>query len=179
MLSYIFSPYFQVLGTLVRDSGFEDVIFSSNICSSGSLQGVLARSRYNRAWFVHEIFAEVLERLLLTRFLVEEKPYIPGSVRHGDFQPERFDKKSLKSLESPGAFFTKYTKYRSDVRIGKTAQFWTMYLDIMRYQTVAHTAVQENDLKSLMFSWQQFLPLYFALNKLHYARYEVFPVIAF
>ena len=179
MLSYVFSFYFQVLGTLVRDSGFEDVIFSSNICSSGSLQGVLAGSHYNRAWFVHEIFAEALERLLLTRFLVEEKPYIPASVRHGDFQPERLDKKSLESLD---AFFAKYTKYRSDVsngKIGKTAQFWTMYLDIMRYQTMAHTAVQENDLKSLMFCWQQFLPLYFALNKLHYARYEVFPVIAF
>ena len=93
MLSYIFSSYFQVLGTLVCDSGFEDVIFFSNICSSGSLQGALAGSHYKRAWFVHEIFAKALERLLLTRFLVEEKPYIPASVRHGGFQPERLDKK--------------------------------------------------------------------------------------
>ena len=75
LFSYIFSSYFQVVGTLVRDSGFEDVIFSSNICSSGILQDVLAGSHYNRAWFVHEIFAEALERLLLTRFLVEEKSY--------------------------------------------------------------------------------------------------------
>ena len=102
LLSYIFSSYFQVLGILVRDSGFEDVIFSSNICSSGSLQGVLAGSHYNRAWFVHKIFEEALEQLLLTRFLVEEKPYILASVRHGDFQPERLDKKSLESLD---AFF--------------------------------------------------------------------------
>ena len=184
MFSYIFSPYFQVLETLVRDSGFADVIFSSNICSSGSLQGVLAGSHYNRTWFVHEIFAEALEQLLLTRFLVEEKPYIPASVRHGDFQPERLDTgvTRCKSLESLDAFFAKYTKYRSEVsngKIGKTAQFWTMYLDIMRYQTMAHTAVLENDLKSFMFCWQQFLPLYFALNKLDYARYEVFLVIAF
>ena len=131
----------MVLGTLVRDSGFEDVIFSSNIRSSGSLQCVLAGSHYNRAWFVHEIFAEALEQPLLTRFLVEEKPYIPAFVRHGDFQQERLDKKSLESLD---AFFAKLTKYGSDVsngKIGKTAEFWTMYLDIMRYQAMAHTAV--------------------------------------
>ena len=111
--------------------------------------------------------------------MVEEKPYIPASVRHGGFQSERLDKKSLESLD---AFFAKYIKYRSDVTngmIGKTAQFWAMYLDIMRYQTMAYTAVQENGLKLLMFCWQQFLPLYFVLNKLHYARYEFFPVIAF
>ena len=41
-------------------------IFSSNICSSGSLQGVLAGSYYNRTRFVHEIFAEVLERTTIT-----------------------------------------------------------------------------------------------------------------
>ena len=73
----------------------------------------------------------------------------------------------------------KYRSVLSNGKIGKKAQFWTMYLDIMRYQTMAHTAVQENDLKSFVFCWQELLPLYFALNKLHYARYEVFPVIAF
>ena len=94
---------------------------------------------------------------------------------------EIYNRKDLQ-LESLDAFFAKCTKYRSDVsdeKIGKTAQFWTMYLDIMRYQTMTHTAVQENDLKLLMFCWQQFLSLYFALSKLHYARYEVFLVIAF
>ena len=69
--------------------------------------------------------------------------------------------------------FNKYESYRNDVRngrIGRTAQFWSLYLDLTRYQTMAHTAVQENDTKSLMFCWRQYLPLYFALNKLHYAR---------
>ena len=39
---------FKVLGHLVRSSGFEDVIFQS-----GSLEGVLGGSHYNRAWRVH------------------------------------------------------------------------------------------------------------------------------
>ena len=71
-------------------------------------------------------------------------------------------------------FFDKYATYRQKVStgtIGKTAQFWMIYLDLMRAQTMAHTAVQENDWKSLMYCWKQFLSIYFALNKRNYARY--------
>lgn len=56
---------------LVESSGFEDVVFQSGICSSGSLNGVINGTQYNRAWFVHSVFSEALERLLLTRFLAE------------------------------------------------------------------------------------------------------------
>ena len=131
---------------MVRDSDFEDVIFSLDICSAGSLQGVLAGSHYNRAWFVHEIYTEALERLLLTRFLVEEKPHIPVPLRDLDIvSKKKMDERLMEALK---ILFAKYDKYRRDVhngKIGKTAQFWTMYLDIMRTQTMAHTAVQEND----------------------------------
>jgi len=58
---------------LVSSSGFEDVIFQSNVCSSGSLNGVLSASLYNKAWNVHEVMSEALERLLLKRFLVQVK----------------------------------------------------------------------------------------------------------
>ena len=154
---------------MVRDSGFEDVIFESNICSSGSLQGVLAGSHYNRAWFVHGMYAEALERLLLTRFLVQEKPHIPAILR----QATTFNNMEENLMNSMNVFFARYESFRQDVRdgkIGKTAQFWMIYLDLMRIQTMAHTAVQENDWKSLMYCWKRFLPMYFALNKLHYAR---------
>ena len=39
---------FGVIGKLIAGSGFEDVIFQSNVCASGSLEGVLAGSHYNR-----------------------------------------------------------------------------------------------------------------------------------
>ena len=56
---------------LVESSDFEDVVFQTGLCTSGSLNGVIKGSHYNRAWFVHSLFSEALERLLLTRFLVE------------------------------------------------------------------------------------------------------------
>ena len=33
--------------------GFEDIIFQSGICSSGSLNGVLVRSHYKETWTIH------------------------------------------------------------------------------------------------------------------------------
>ena len=162
---------FYVLGDLARDTGFKDIIFESDLCRTGSLEGVFAGSHYNRAWIIHETFSEALERLLLTRFLFDEKPYIPASLREVNFKINELDKTSLESLD---VFFDKYATYRQKVStgtIGKTAQFWMIYLDLMRAQTMAHTAVQENDWKSLMYCWKQFLPMYFALNKRNYARY--------
>ena len=38
---------------LVGNTGFEDAAFEYEFCSSGSLNGVLAGTHYNRAWTVH------------------------------------------------------------------------------------------------------------------------------
>ena len=52
-------------------SGFEDTVFQSSVCTSGSINGILSGSHYNQAWFVHNIMSEAMERLLLTRFMAE------------------------------------------------------------------------------------------------------------
>ena len=62
---------FGVIGKIVSNSGSEDVVFQAGICSTGSLKGILVGSHYNRAWTLHSVFSEALERLLLERFLNE------------------------------------------------------------------------------------------------------------
>ena len=52
----------------------------------------------------------------------------------------------------------------------KTAQFWLLYMDLMRYQALVHQAVQPNDLHLLISAWKAFIPMYFAMNKVKYAR---------
>lgn len=54
---------------MVSHSGFEDVVYQAGVCSSGSLNGVFSGSLYNKAWFVHEVVAEALERLLFEKFI--------------------------------------------------------------------------------------------------------------
>ena len=53
-----------------------------------------------------------------------------------------------------------------DGRLRKTAKFWTMYLDLMKYQHMTHTAVQENDLELRIHAWESMPPFYFLFNKI-------------
>ena len=41
---------FSIIGMLIQGSGFEDIIFQSGMSSTGSLNGVLSGSHYNRCW---------------------------------------------------------------------------------------------------------------------------------
>ena len=76
----LFHFLFKIIGSLVSASGFEDVIYQAELCSSKSLQGVLVGSLYNRAWAVHTVLSEALERMLLTRSLAEKKKQITKST---------------------------------------------------------------------------------------------------
>ena len=41
------------MGMLVANTGFEDIVYQSGVCSSGSINNILAGLHYNRAWIVH------------------------------------------------------------------------------------------------------------------------------
>ena len=76
--------------------------------------------------------------------------------------------------EDTSKLFQKYEKYRDNVRerrIGKTVQFWILYLDLMRLQHQIHTTVQTNDFDMRLDAWDKMLLMYFAFNKTNYARY--------
>lgn len=168
---------FGVIGKLVAASGFEDVAFQAGVCSTGSLKGVLAGTHYNRAWTVHSVFAEALERLLFERFIAESGEEIPVVLHHAAQDPFQNVSEILGQAEN---LFLKFQKFKNRVRsgeLGKTAQFWlSLYLDLMSIQQAAHLAVQENDFEVRHSAWKQFLPLYFALNKTNYARYASYYV---
>ena len=53
-----------IIGIIFQASGLEDFASQAGICTSGSIKSVLSGSHYNRAWTVHSIFLEALERLL-------------------------------------------------------------------------------------------------------------------
>ena len=69
----LFHSLFKIIGSLVSASGVEDVIYQAELCSPKSLQGALVGSLYIRAWAVHTVLSEALERMLLTRSSAEKK----------------------------------------------------------------------------------------------------------
>lgn len=163
---------FQILGSLIAGSGFEDTVYQSGLCTSGSLNGVIAGSHYNRAWSLHSAFSEALERLLMARFINEKRPYI--STKLTDYSVG-VNSPAEDVVVQSSEFLDLYSEFRSSVAkgaIGKTAQYWMLYLDLMRAQSLGLAAAHQNDLELLICAWKTFLPFYFAMNKVNYARYE-------
>ena len=80
-------------------------------------------------------------------------------------------------MEGCAEFSKEFDEFNDSARRGehgKTAQYWLIYLDLMRNQHALHTAVQENDLKQRLQAWEYFIPYCFATNKSNYARYGSF-----
>ena len=163
---------FGVIGKIVSGSGVEDVIFQANVCSSGSLNGVLSGSHYNRAWTVHSALSEALERLLFERFISENDIQIPNSFIESAQDHEQINYDAIKRDQS---FYYKYQDFKEMIRegrLGLTPQFWLCYyLDLIEVQQLAHRAVQENNLDLRTACWKFFVPFYFAMDKTNYARY--------
>ena len=163
-----------MIGFLVKNSGFEDLVYQAKLCTSGSLQGVLVGSHYNRAWAVHRVVSESLERLFLTRFLTETKPDIPNLMEEfvTDPKPQMVDETLMNANKKLHDHYETFRESARSGAIGKTAQFWLLYMDLLRLQTLSHTALQCNDFGMLVHGWKSFLPMYFSMNKVNYARYS-------
>ena len=125
---------FTVLGTLVKGSGFEEVVFQSNLSTSGSLNGVLSGSHYNRCWKVHEHFAEALERLFYKRFLSEVTvPDVSGDHITNAFEGNNVPFREDAAICDTIHLYNDYKKKARDGILGKTPQFWIKYyLDVVQ-----------------------------------------------
>ena len=135
---------FKVIGILVRNSGFEDVVYQAGVCTSGSLLGVMVGSHYNRAWLIHSIVLEAMERLLIRRYLAETNIEIPVELSDILSDPDLFNGE----ITAPTAtFISQYEGFKDEARrgiLGQTPQYWITYIELMKFQHMVHTAVQTN-----------------------------------
>jgi hypothetical protein len=169
--------FFAVIGRFVESSGFEDVLFQAGLCSSGSITGVMSGKHYNRCWLVHEAFSEALERLFVEQYL----PTMPKKVEecaqsnlaqatsltnilNDDTVKEYVDQCQIQKTKCLNGEF------------GKTPQFWAKYMELVDRQQKLHFSVNTNDYYLRMLIWKESLPLCFATNRVHYARYGTYYV---
>ena len=151
---------FAVIGKLIAGSGFEDIVFQANICSSGCLNGILNGSHYNRCWAIHSLMYEALTRLLIESCFNQE------TTRQNNLPSIKVeDTSTLDDIITQNEFqeFAKeFDKFKSDIcngMHGRTAQFWLIfYLDLMHNQHLIHKAVQVNDYSLRYHGWQYMLP---------------------
>ena len=114
--------------------------------------------------------AEALERLLMERFFSETRGVVPTELHNICTDPDLYNADIDAACS---AFHKQYQQFKESIRmgnLGKTPQFWLIYLDLMNNQFYLHTAVQENDFKARLTAWDSFIPFYFAMSKANYAR---------
>ena len=93
------------------------------------------------------------------------------------YDPESYKEECLD--DSVLMVFKSYEAFKQRARegkIGKTAQFWLIYLDLMGLQHKIRNAVQTNNFDLRLDAWNKMLPYYFAFNKTNYARYGTWHV---
>ena len=166
---------FNVVGTIIDGSGFNDIIFQANLCSSESLASVINGSHY-RCWRVHEPFAKALESILMERFIDYKQLAIPETVIAFTVSIQVKDNDAtVVNDQGVQEFHRQYLEFRERCRVGdfgRTAQFWVaLYLDIIEVLHMIHNAVQINDFDLRMIAWKKMLPFFFAMNKTNYSRY--------
>ena len=164
---------FTMLGTLVKGSGFEDVIFQAGVCSTGSLNGVLSGSHYNRFWTVHSVMGEALERLCMELFMNNENVF-PNEVQMCQ-EDIPISYEFLAKGDAVTTFIDKYDEFKANIRngkYGKTAKFWVVYyMDVQSSIIQIYHAVQTNDFGLRLDGLKKALPFCFAINKQNCTRY--------
>ena len=160
--------FFGNIGKLVSRSGFEDVVYQSNLCTSGGITGVISGKHYNRSWDVHECFAEAVDRLFCEEHLPEISQELEETIKS--------DGEVTRILQD--AEFNNYIKQYNSLQerciqgeFGKTPMFWMFYKICVERQHKLHFSINTNDFDLRLHMWKESLPLSFAMNKQNYARY--------
>ena len=78
-----------MIGKMVTSSGFEDTIYQADMCTTGSVNGVLSGKHYNNAWIVHESFAEAVDRLFCRKYVNATKSLDAKVKKIKELSPEK------------------------------------------------------------------------------------------
>ena len=100
---------FSVIGQYIKGSGFKEIIFQADLCSSGSIIGVSNGKHYNRCWIIHDALAEALERLFIEIYC---------NIRLGS------------GLESSTDQLINTLQKARNGEMGVTTKYWVTYLNL-------------------------------------------------
>ena len=134
------------------------------------MKALIQGKHYNQAWMVHEALGEAISRLFINR-------YIPPSYMKFIEITDATETNSVDSILQ-NEDFKKFSEYHSQKmsdrlsgKLGKTAQFWLLYVHFIDILQKFHYAIQTNDFDAKLESWKSRLPLFFFFNCTHYSRY--------
>ena len=166
--------FFGIIGTFISCSGFEEILYHSGLCTFGSINTLLSGKHYNSCWYVQEIRNDALERLFIRQHLQEYEQLINNLQclkGTGGMKENSFNKNAITLLIEK---YQQLKKKGLKGKLGKTAQYWLIYMEMVFKIHHFKFAINTNNLPLRIDAWEYFLPLCFATNKIHCARYGTF-----
>ena len=172
---HIMMCFFRAIGKVISESGGPSMLTDSGVLAPGSLRGFIECLSYSRCKRLHPMLALALETLLFRRFM---KDYMNSDLVHLELQNVHLEKKDDVDRICKSALFVElfeaFEKFKNSVEsgeLGRTAQFWAVYI---RYIQIYHTverAVRETDIDLFITMLTPIIDLYFATNRQNYARW--------
>ena len=80
----------------------------------------------------------------------------------------------FKNIENAKLLYQTYQENIKNCLLGKKAQFWITYINLVKMQHTIYTALQKTNFEMWLFRWEYLLSLYFVLNKVNYWRYGTY-----
>ena len=167
---------FGALGKKMKGSGLSEIVIEAGVCASGSLDKVMSGKHFNRALRIHKVMLEALERLLLEKFeqslpqteiLSQEASELLLNLSK---KPAHDTLQNLKENDACCSYFARYKQFK-DGELGKTAQLWLSYMDLVWLILTLIKATKMNDLQLHLASLYSLCPILFAYGHINYARY--------
>jgi len=149
---HIFICFFRAIGRIIAESGGPAMLTDTDVLAPGSLRGFIECKSYNRCRRLHPMLALAFEILLYRRFITD---YDQADELHNEMKnyASQFEKKKEVDdiCDSPTFMevFREYEKYKrktEDGALGKTAQFWAMYMRYIQMYHFMQRAVRENNI---------------------------------
>ena len=158
--------FFSVIGSYLKGSGFEEVIFQAKLYASGCIKGIMNEKDHNRCWLIHEAFAQAVERL----FAEEHSETLPPEKINVSICgiSQCLNDKEIKEYIS--ATQSSYEKFQLG-KFGYTGQYWMAYVGLVDLFQKFHYAIACNDFDLRLAVWEELLPFCYHV---HYACYGTY-----
>lgn len=166
----------MLAGHKMRGSGYSEILFESQLVTSGSMKGVLSGKSYVKALFCLKTVCEAMERLLMDQFFKEENMSInkPEVILNLITSCSREYLNEALKEESVINIIDKYKSYQEKVakgHLGKTAVFWMSFIKNCHLLFMLLYSVKTNNLELFQACNGEMANLFFAFDGQNYARF--------
>ena len=168
------------MGYFISGSGLPDILLSSEILGTGSLNGFLKGKHYNCCERIYTLLYAALSDLHIQRFKNDSYSdgKLPGEVSEILLSFSQNPREIIEGVSNPQLvkLVKKYETYCEDTRageLGKTAQFAMLYMDIIHDKLILDRAIRTNDVDLYTYAMEEMVPVTWSGYRPNYKRWGV------